>query len=117
MEHGFDFGEWLVPSRPDNTGEQYGICKESAFYIAPFFGYETLCRMKEICQVLGEKEKETRYTEIADQMKHAIQNGLLRVDSAGISDGRLCSAFAFGLVPEDLYSGLQESSDRADSSE
>ena len=34
---GFHFGEWLVPSRPDNTGEQYGICKESSFYIAPFF--------------------------------------------------------------------------------
>ena len=34
---GFHFGEWLVPSRPDNIGEQYGICKESSFYIAPFF--------------------------------------------------------------------------------
>lgn len=105
---GFHFGEWLVPSRPDNTGEQYGICKESAFYIAPFFGYETLCRMKEICQVLGEKEKETRYTEIADQMKHAIQNGLLRV---GLLPeylmGGYVLAFAFGLVPEDLYSSYK----------
>lgn len=106
---GFHFGEWLVPSRPDNTGEQYGICRESAFYIAPFFGYATLCRMKEICQVLGESEKEARYAYTADKIKEAIQNGILR---AGLLPDYLMGgyvlAFAFELVPDDLYVSFKE---------
>lgn len=106
---GFHFGEWLVPSRPDNTGEQYGICKESAFYIAPFFGYMTITKMREICTVLGEKEKEERYAATADKMKNAIQNGILR---AGMLPGYLMGgyvlAFAFDLVPEDLYDSYRK---------
>ncbi len=58
---GFHFGEWLVPSRPDNTGEQFGICRESAFYIAPYFGYQTMVKMREVCHVLGKKEDELTY--------------------------------------------------------
>lgn len=101
---GFHFGEWLVPSRPDNTGEQFGICKESSFYIAPFFGYETLVKMSEISQVLGKTEDETTYRKMAEKMKHAIQQGLFYPDK--LPDylmGAYVLAFAFDLVPENLY--------------
>lgn len=36
---GFHFGEWLVPGREDHTGEPFGICRETAYYTTPFFGY------------------------------------------------------------------------------
>lgn len=101
---GFHFGEWLVPSRPDNTGEQYGICKESSFYIAPFFGYMTLCKMSEICRVLLEDELAKRYKEVADKMKKAIQEGILRARLLPeYLMGGYVLAFAFDLVPEDMY--------------
>ena len=52
---GFHFGEWLVPGREDHTGEPFGICRETAYYTTPFFGYATIKKMTEICQVLGKK--------------------------------------------------------------
>lgn len=100
---GFHFGEWLVPSRPDNTGEQYGICKESAVYIAPFFSYMTMKKMSEICHIMNKTEKAERYADIAKKMKAAIQDGILR---AGLLPdylmGAYVLAFAFELVPEEL---------------
>lgn len=54
---GFHFGEWLVPGREDHTGEPFGICRETAYYTTPFFGYATIKKMTEICQVLGKKDK------------------------------------------------------------
>lgn len=54
---GFHFGEWLVPGREDHTGEPFGICRETAYYTTPFFGYATIKKMTEICQVLGKKEQ------------------------------------------------------------
>lgn len=100
---GFHFGEWLVPSRPDNTGEQFGICKESSFYITPFFGYQTMVRMSEICQVLGKTEEQITYSNMAEKMKNAIQKGLIYPDM--LPDylmGAYVLAFAFDLVPGDL---------------
>ena len=106
---GFHFGEWLVPSRPDNTGEQYGICKESAFYIAPFFGYMTMVKMSEICTVLKEEKKAEEYRLDADNMKKAIQEGILE---AGLLPdylmGAYVLAFAFDLVPDALYGAYKE---------
>ncbi len=101
---GFHFGEWLVPSRPDNTGEQYGICKESAVYIAPFWGQQTMEKMSEICEILGETEKAQEYQGMAEKMKYAIQEGILRRQL--LPDylmGAYVLSFAFHLVPPDLY--------------
>lgn len=101
---GFHFGEWLVPSRPDNTGEQYGICKESSYYIAPYWGYETVRRMSEICAELGHPEEANYYSSLADKMKYAIQEGMFR--RGVLPDylmGAYVLAFAFDLVPDDLY--------------
>lgn len=99
---GFHFGEWLVPSREDNTGEPYGICKESSVYIAPFFGYATIHKMVEICQVLGKTEEESRYSALASNMKWAIQNGIIRANRyPDYLMGFYVLAFAFHLVPDD----------------
>lgn len=106
---GFHFGEWLVPSRPDNTGRQYGICEESAFYIAPFFGYQTIRRLAEIAEVLGAGKKATRYREKAENMRRAIQNGILRADLLPEHlMGGYVLAFAFDLVPEDLRDDFKQ---------
>lgn len=101
---GFHFGEWLIPSRSDDTGEQFGICKESSFYIAPFFGYKTLVRMAEICRVLGKEEEHTVYENLAGKMKTAIQQGLIYPDLLPKHlMGAYVLAFAFDLVPTDLH--------------
>lgn len=100
---GFHFGEWLVPSRPDNTGRQYGICEESAFYAAPFFGYQTIRYLADIAKVLGDKDKAACYREESEKMRRAIQNGILRADLLPRHlMGGYVLAFAFDLVPEEL---------------
>lgn len=100
---GFHFGEWLVPSRPDNTGRQYGICEESAFYAAPFFGYQTIRYLADIAKVLGDKDKAACYREESEKMRRAIQNGILRADLLPRHlMGGYVLAFAFALVPEEL---------------
>ena len=106
---GFHFGEWLVPSRPDNTGEQYGICRESAYYIAPFFGYMTLHKMAEICRVLGKEKEAAEYAEISEKMKAAIQQGIFRRNLMPEHlMGAYVLAFAFDLVPEELQEEYKE---------
>ena len=97
---GFHFGEWLIPSEPVGGFE---VCKNSAYYIAPFFGYETVRKMSVIAAVLGYTETAKRYEEIAVNMKTAIQEGMM---DAGFLPDRLMGAyvlaFAFDLVPDRL---------------
>lgn len=96
---GFHFGEWLIPSRGDVPG--FEICKESSFYIAPFFGYKTLVMMSEICRVLEDREKTDYYEDMAGKMKHAIQRTLFEQDLLPRDlMGAYVIAFAFDLVPE-----------------
>lgn len=100
---GFHFGEWLVPSRPGNPSDPFEICKESAFYIAPFFGYMTICKMVEICSLLDKEEEAVEYRRIAEKMKQSIQEGLIRRNL--LPDylmGAYVLAFAFDLVPNDM---------------
>ena len=106
---GFHFGEWLVPSRPNTTGDPYGMCKESAFYIAPFFGYMTMVKMREICHILEDEEMSSYYGGIAAKMKQAIVGGIIRRDM--LPDylmGAYVLAFAFDLVPDDLKEAYKE---------
>ena len=99
---GFHFGEWLVPSRGDVPG--FEICRETAFYVAPFFGYKTLCMMAELCDVLGETEKGKEYADTAGKMKHAIGKTLFALDMLPKDlMGAYVLAFAFDLVPPRLY--------------
>lgn len=106
---GFHFGEWLVPGREDHTGEPFGICRETAYYTTPFFGYATIKKMTEICQVLGKKDKAKDYGTIAAKMKTSIQEGMMRRNL--MPDdlmGAYVLAFAFGLVPKDLYNAYKK---------
>ncbi len=101
---GFHFGEWLIPSQPAGTPtDPYAQCPKSSCYTAPFFGYETVLRLAEISAVLGRNDRAAYYAGVADQMREAIQEGILR---AGLLPrdlmGAYVLAFAFGLVPDDL---------------
>ena len=96
---GFHFGEWLVPGR---ESEGFEICKESACYIAPYFGYETIRRMAEVCCLIGEDPHPWR--DAAEHMKDAIVKGIFR--QGLLPDylmGAYVLAFAFDLVPDDLH--------------
>lgn len=107
---GFHFGEWLVPSRPNNdVHNPYAICGESAGYIAPFFGFMTISKMAEISEVLEMSDRAEYYKELSAKMKEAIQEGILR--NHLLPDylmGAYVLAFAFGLVPEDLHDAYKE---------
>lgn len=100
---GFHFGEWLVPSRPDNTGEQYGICRESAFYTAPFFGYMSVRKMSEVAKILKHENDAVYYKEISEKMKKAIVDEIIEKDRLpGYLMGAYVLAFEADLVPEHL---------------
>lgn len=94
---GFHFGEWLVPGR---ESEGFEICKESAVYIAPFFGYVSVKLMAEIQTILGKDA--AAYQKTAQNMKEAIQKGVL--DAGALPDylmGAYALAIQFGLVKEE----------------
>lgn len=96
---GFHFGEWLIPSQPEASGG-FEICKESAVYTAPIFGYNSVRCMAEIAQVLG-KEEAQYFSETAKKMKHAIQEGLMQ-DGEMPKEfmGAYVLAIALDLVPD-----------------
>ena len=97
---GFHFGEWLVPGR---TSEGFEICKETACYIAPFFGYMTLAKMSETAKILNSPD-EIYYKEMAENFKLAIQNGLMKSDILpDYLQGLYVLAISFNLVPDELY--------------
>lgn len=99
---GFHFGEWLVPGR---TGEGFEICKESAFYIAPYFGFWSLKLMADIQELLGEDS--TYFRQTAEKMRQAIIDGIFKRDL--LPDylmGAYVLAFAFDLVPAELEKNM-----------
>lgn len=105
---GFHFGEWLVPSQLAGQSP-FEYCKTSSYYIAPFFGYKTMCYMSEISETLGKSEDAVHYKAIADKMKHAIQQGIMY--GGHMPDelmGAYIIAFAFELVPEELQAPYHE---------
>ncbi len=97
---GFHFGEWMIPSEPVGSFE---ICKNSSYYVAPFFAFETFRKMAEIAAVLEKHKDAEMYRETAVKMKCAIQKGIM---DGGFMPERLMGAyvlaFAFDLVPKHL---------------
>ena len=94
---GFQFGEWLVPGR---QSEGFEICKESALYIASFFGYKTISMMSEVASLIDEADAEY-YRLYAEKMKKAIQDGIFGYDLLPRHlQGAYVLAFAFDLVPD-----------------
>lgn len=99
----FHFGEWLIPSEPQDPKQPFEVCKSTAGYTAPFFGYRTISYMAEICAILGKTEKADHYRQTAAKMKHAIEMGIIRADRLPKHlMGAYILAFAFDLVPEEL---------------
>ena len=96
---GFHFGEWLVPG---HIQEGFEITKETSWYIAPMFGYESVRLMSEIASILGRNEKEY-YSSYAENMKKAIQEEVLSVhDEYDCYMGRYVLALQFDLVSEEM---------------
>ncbi len=104
---GFHFGEWLIPSQPEADGN-FGICRISSRYIAPFFGYYSLFLFGEIAHLLG-KADSAYYRDKAAAMKLAIQKGVMK-DGKMPAElmGAYVLAFAFDLVPEEYYESFKD---------
>lgn len=101
---GFHFGEWLIPSQVVDPTKPYENCKTTSYFMAPYFSYMTMLKMAEICKCLGVEEDGKVYLEFAAQAKEAIQQGLMYGDLLPKDlMGAYVVAFAFDLVPEDLY--------------
>ncbi|WP_019611280.1 alpha-L-rhamnosidase [Nocardiopsis sp. CNS-639] len=98
---GFHFGEWLIPSRHQKGGD-WEATKESAFYVAPFFGYRSLSLIAEVARVLGRTEDHRRYSTHAAAARNAIQRTLMAGDELPTPlMGAYVLAFAFDLVPDE----------------
>ena len=72
---GFHFGEWLIPGKEFST--QREACEDSAFYVAPIFGYISTFLMEKIAAVLGKAEDEAYYHDYEKKMKRAIEKALI----------------------------------------
>lgn len=96
---GFHFGEWLVPGR---TGEGFEICKETAVYIAPIFGYLCISLLSEIAGIINQPEDQRLYSIFASKQKIAIQEMMRQKRFPNHLQGFYVLAFYFDLVPEDL---------------
>ena len=106
---GFHFGEWLIPSQQIDPKHPYENAKTTSYFMAPFFGYQSVRYFAEICGLLGKVDEQNHYDEIAQQMKNAIQNGIMR--GGHMPDdlmGGYCVAIAFDLVPDDLKENYKE---------
>lgn len=102
---GFHFGEWLVPG---HIQEGFEITKETSWYIAPIFGYESVRLMSEIASILNRNERDY-YASYAEKMKKAIQKEVLSVhDEYDCYMGRYVLALQFDLVDEELRKGYCE---------
>ena len=93
---GFHFGEWLVPGK-EKPG--FEACPETAWYIAPFFGYRSVQLLGQIAEIVGNTEDCAFYTDYAGKMKQAIQQEILPMEKPYAEYmGRYILALAFGLA-------------------
>ncbi|MBQ3384313.1 MAG: family 78 glycoside hydrolase catalytic domain [Erysipelotrichaceae bacterium] len=91
---GFHFGEWLVYG---HVVPGFEITRETSWYTAPMFGYQTIKLFAEIQQILGEDN--TYYMDICQKMKRAIQEEVLNIHNEYDSYmGRYILALAFDLT-------------------
>jgi len=119
---GFHFGEWKIPSElEDSPGFETSM--ESAIYIAPIFGYQSVFHLGKIARIIGKEEAADYYEDTAGKMKHAIHKGLMK--DGGMPKelmGAYVLAIAMDLVPvnyektfaEKLIAMLEANGDRLD---
>ena len=104
---GFHFGEWLIPSQPLPVNG-FDICKISASYVAPFFGYYSVRTMGEIASIL-ENEDADYYFDMAEKIKQAIQKGIIKDGKMPVElMGAYVLAIAFDLIPEESKQFFEE---------
>ncbi len=97
---GFHFGEWLVPGK-EKPG--FEACKETAWYIAPFYAFRSVNLLAEICEKLGDEKSAAYYGSIARKMKAAIEAEVLPLQHEYADYmGRYILALAFELVDGNL---------------
>jgi alpha-L-rhamnosidase len=103
---GFHYGEWLIPSQNKNgldMNNMASILASSLCYTAPIFGWNSVAHFGKIASLLGNESDATHYQAIADKMKHAIQEGVIRKDGSMPSElmGAYVLPLYFDLVPDD----------------
>ncbi len=99
---GFHFGEWLIPSTEEQSADPYDFMSLTTQYIGPFFAYETIRRVAEIAALLGHDKEAAYYASCSDEIKEAIQKGILEPDRLPHLMGAYVLAVSFDLVPEHL---------------
>lgn len=109
---GHHYGEHLIPSYSrDGYGEgTFEAIRVSTKYVAPIYGYHSVSSMSEIARVLGNDGDADYYGEMAQNMKAAIQKGV--IDEKGNMPADLMGAYAmplfYRLVPENLKQTFAE---------
>lgn len=111
---GYHYGEWMVPSQTKNGLDMKNlknIMSMSACYTAPIFGWNSVNTFAKIAKILAEQTEDNilyicdakKYQDVADRMKKAIQEGVIRED--GSMPATLMGAYVlpiyFDLVPEE----------------
>lgn len=100
---GFHFGEWLIPSQ-ENTGGDFEVCKISASYVAPFFGYHSVKLLASISEILGYTTDTSYYGQHASAMREAIHATFMAGPELPTElMGAYVLAFAFDLVPDEKW--------------
>lgn len=110
---GYHYGEWLIPSQSQNGVDMKHlkeIMAQSSCYTAPIFGWNSVNIFAKIAGKLAALTQEdniyaqdaAKYQTIADRMKQAFQQGIIREDGSMPSDlmGAYVLPIYFGLVPE-----------------
>ncbi len=118
---GYHYGEWLIPSQNKNGMDMKNLKKimaMSSCYTAPIFGWNSVRTFAEISGILAGKNSEkqvyeknhAKYQAIADKMKQAIQEGVIRKDGSMPSElmGAYVLPIYFELVPEEMRDSFQK---------
>ena len=118
---GYHYGEWLIPSQNKNGIDMKNLKKimqMSSCYTAPIFGWNSVRTFAEISEILASENPEDeiygknhqKYQEIADKMKRAIQEGVIKKD--GSMPAELMGAYVlpiyFDLVPDEMKESFQK---------
>lgn len=109
---GYHWGEWLIPSMSKNG---YGVetvksVLQTRKYIAPIFAYYTISKMAVIAGVLGNRQDEAYYKDMAEKIKDAIKswiaanNGTMPIEL----QGAYVMPLYFDLVPEQYQKQFEE---------
>ncbi|MGW5517523.1 family 78 glycoside hydrolase catalytic domain [Nocardia africana] len=105
----FHFGEWLEPEAPDAPHREPADVLKDLFAadqgeVGTAYLFRSLRQLAEAAAVLGKKEEQTRFDELADLVLTAWRTEFLCPGGRTGQDTQAAyvRAIAFGLVPEDL---------------